>query len=169
MEVTDYCFSFFRKPIQNTEPLRAIGIVDVYRYVVGHYARPQTEALRSMVSPADAKRYKAAHFDYCTFSGLFRKRNEKELIMHSGLMCLDFDHVEDMESVKQQLLNHDYYQSFRKRIEMDYTCGFERMGALKILQGCCQLCPCYGLANGGYVGKRRGACLFPASRPTSIY
>ena len=111
MEVTDYCFSFFRKPIQNTEPLRAIGIVDVYRYVVGHYARPQTEALRSMVSPADAKRYKAAHFDYCTFSGLFRKRNEKELIMHSGLMCLDFDHVEDMESVKQQLLNHDYFDT----------------------------------------------------------
>ena len=56
MEATDYCFSFFRKPIQNTEPLRAIGIVDVYRYVVGHYARPQTEALRSMASPADAKR-----------------------------------------------------------------------------------------------------------------
>ena len=59
MEATDYCFSFFRKPIQNTEPLRAIDIVDVYRYVVGHYARPQTEALRSMVSSADAKRYKA--------------------------------------------------------------------------------------------------------------
>ena len=111
MEATDYCFSFFRRPIQNTEPLRAIGIVDVYRYVVGHYARPQTEALRSMASPADAKRYKAAHFDYCTFSGLFRKRNEKELIMHSGLMCLDFDHVEDMEMVKQQLLNHEYFDT----------------------------------------------------------
>ena len=111
MEATDYCFSFFRKPIQNTEPLRAIGIVDVYRYVVGHYARPQTEALRSMASPVDAKRYKAAHFDYCTFSGLFRKRNEKELIMHSGLMCLDFDHVEDMEMVKQRLLNHEYFDT----------------------------------------------------------
>lgn len=55
MEATDYCFSFFRKPIQNIEPLRAIGIVDVYRYVVGHYAQAQTEALRSMTSPADVK------------------------------------------------------------------------------------------------------------------
>ena len=105
MEMTDYCFSFFRKPIQNTEPLRAIGIVDVYRYVVGHYARPQTEALRSMTSPADAKRYKATHFDYCS------KRNEKELIMHSGLMCLDFDHLENMEVVKQQLLSHEYFDT----------------------------------------------------------
>lgn len=49
METTDYCFSFFRKPIQNIEPMRAIGIVDVYRYVIGHYAQPQTENL-----PADA-------------------------------------------------------------------------------------------------------------------
>ena len=62
MEATDYCFSFFRKPIQNIEPLRAIGIVDVYRYVVGHYAQPQTEALRSITSPADVKKYKASHF-----------------------------------------------------------------------------------------------------------
>ena len=94
MGTTDYCFSFFRKPIQNIEPIRAVGIVDVYRYVIGHYAQPQTESLRSMLSSPESKRYKATHFDYCTFSGLFRKRNEKELIMHSGLMCLDFDHVE---------------------------------------------------------------------------
>ena len=91
MEYTDYCFSFFRKPIQNIEPLRAIGVVDVYRYVVGHYAQPQTEALRSMTSPTDVKKYRASHFDYCTFSGLFRKRNEKELIMHSGLWIIPVD------------------------------------------------------------------------------
>lgn len=65
----------------NIEPMRAIGIVDVYRYVIGHYAQPQTENLRQMQSSPEAKRYKATHFDYCTFSGLFRKRNEKELIM----------------------------------------------------------------------------------------
>lgn len=32
-------FSFFQKPIQNTEPYRAITVIDVYRYVVGHYAK----------------------------------------------------------------------------------------------------------------------------------
>ncbi|CAK7077900.1 MAG: hypothetical protein PARBB_03760 [Parabacteroides distasonis] len=30
MGTTDYCFSFFRCPIQNIEPIRAVGIVDVY-------------------------------------------------------------------------------------------------------------------------------------------
>ena len=48
MGTTDYCFSFFRKPIQNIEPIRAVGIVDMYRYIIGHYAQPQTEALRLM-------------------------------------------------------------------------------------------------------------------------
>ena len=56
METTDYCFSFFRKPIQNIEPIRAVGIVDVYRYIIGHYAQPQTEALRLMLSSSEAKR-----------------------------------------------------------------------------------------------------------------
>lgn len=70
MEITDYCFSFFRKPIQNIEPIRAVGIVDVYRYVIGHYAQPQTESLRSMLPSLESKRYKATHFDYCTFFGI---------------------------------------------------------------------------------------------------
>ena len=103
--------SFFRKPIQNIEPIRAVGIVDVYRYITGHYAQPQTEALRLMLTSPEAKRYKTTHFDYCTFSGLFGKRNEKELIMHSGLMCLDFDHVEDIMELKQKLLNHEYFDT----------------------------------------------------------
>ena len=90
---------------------QAVGIVDVYRYITGHYAQPQTEALRLMATSPEAKRYKATHFDYCTFSGLFRKRNERELIMYSGLMCLDFDHVENIMELKQKLLNHEYFDT----------------------------------------------------------
>ena len=104
-------FSFFRKPIQNTEPYRAITVVDVYRYVVGHYAKQQTETLRAMPSSSEAKKFKSTHFDYCTFSGLFRRRNEKELLQHSGLMCLDFDHVGNPDKLKEQLLKHEYFDT----------------------------------------------------------
>lgn len=31
--------------------------------------------------------------------------------MHSGLMCLDFDHVENIVELKQQLLNHEYFDT----------------------------------------------------------
>lgn len=34
-----HSFSFYRKPIQNIEPCRAVTIVDVYRYLVGNYAK----------------------------------------------------------------------------------------------------------------------------------
>ena len=57
-------FSFYRKPIQNIEPCRAITVVDVYRYLISRYAKPQTDTLRSLTSPSEAKKYKATHFDY---------------------------------------------------------------------------------------------------------
>ena len=63
METTDYCFSFFRKPIQNVEPIRAVGIVDVYRYIIGHYAQQQTEKLRQLQSYTEAKKYKTTQLD----------------------------------------------------------------------------------------------------------
>lgn len=112
MEMTeDYQFSFFRKPIHNTEPIRAVGIVDIYRYIVGHYAEPQTKALRMLEDRKEAKRYKTANFDFCCFSGLFRKRCERELLMHSGLMCIDFDHVADLAKLKKQLLGNEYFDT----------------------------------------------------------
>ena len=104
-------FSFYRKPIQNIEPCRAITVVDAYRYIVGHYANPQTEALRAMTSPSEAKKFKPAHFDYCTFSGLFNGRNEKDLLLHSGLLCLDFNRVGNPKQLKEQLINHDYFDT----------------------------------------------------------
>lgn len=106
-----HSFSFYRKPIQNIEPCRAVTVVDVYRYLVGNYAKQQTETLRSMTSSTEAKKFKAKHFDYCTFSGLFHRRNEKELILHSELMCLDFDHVDNPDLLKEQLLQHEYFDT----------------------------------------------------------
>ncbi len=112
MEIRDtYQFSFFRKPILNTEPLRAVGIVDIYRYIIGHYAELPTVTLRKFTNKEEAKRYKATHFDYCTFSGLFRKRRAEDLLMHSGLICIDFDHLEDLVGLKQRLLADEYFDT----------------------------------------------------------
>lgn len=33
------------------------------------------------------------------------------LIQHSGLICVDFDHVEDVPALKQQLLEHEYFDT----------------------------------------------------------
>lgn len=42
------------------------------------------------------------------FSGVFSKREDSCLVNHSGLMCLDFDDVEDLEDAKGQFKKWDY-------------------------------------------------------------
>ena len=53
----------------------------------------------------DARYYKAHHFDYVTFSGIFSVRNNNALIKHSGLMVIDFDNLSSVDEVKQLLLD----------------------------------------------------------------
>lgn len=43
-----------------------------------------------------------------SFSGKFSKRGDKNLIEHSGLICLDFDHLTDIERTKSELILHPY-------------------------------------------------------------
>lgn len=70
-------FSFYRNPIQNIEPCRAIKVVDVYRYLVGHYAKPQTDTLRSLTSPTEAKKYKARTLTTVLFRDCFASEMRK--------------------------------------------------------------------------------------------
>lgn len=104
-------FSFFRKPIRNTEPLRCIGIPDIYRYIVGPYAKKQTEMLRSITGKDQARSYKAENFDFCTFSGIFHTRNKDGLLQQSDLLCIDFDHVADIPSLHEKLLNDHCFET----------------------------------------------------------
>ena len=49
--------------------------------------------------------------DYCTFSGTFSVRREDKLIRHSGLLCLDFDHLPDVEGLFPELLQDEYFDT----------------------------------------------------------
>ena len=110
-EWENHSFSFFRKPVSTTEPLRCINIPDIYRYIVGPYAKKQTEMLRSITDKDEARRYKARSFDFCTFSGTFSKRSKSNLLLQSNLLCLDFDHVTDIPSLKERLLNDPCFET----------------------------------------------------------
>ena len=59
-------FSFYRKPVWNTNPLKAISLYDAYAYIKGDYAKEQTERLRSIPDKKVADAYKAKNFDYVT-------------------------------------------------------------------------------------------------------
>ena len=57
------------------------------------------------------RKFKASSFDYCTFSGIFATRNDKALIKHSGLLCLDFDHLQNLDDLKSRLLADEYFDT----------------------------------------------------------
>ncbi|MBK7652263.1 MAG: hypothetical protein IPJ20_18295 [Flammeovirgaceae bacterium] len=59
----------------------------------------------------EARKYKASHFPYVTFSGTFLKRNDQSLQRHSGLITIDFDHVENVQELKARLLQDEYFET----------------------------------------------------------
>jgi len=85
-------FSYFKAPIQNLKPYTSVTLHQVFKGITGDFFRTQTQRLRTL-KENDAKKYKAVRFDYVTFSGTFTKRRIEGLIEHSGLICLDFDHL----------------------------------------------------------------------------
>lgn len=104
-------FSYFSKPITNTTPTKEVGLIDVYKLIKSECFSQPTISLRSITDPKEARKYKALHFDYVTFSGTFSKRNANNLKKHSGLLTIDFDKITDLQSLKEKLLSDKYFET----------------------------------------------------------
>ena len=104
-------FSYFLKPVINTKPKEEFTPLLAYNYITGNSAKEATLKLRMINDVKFARVFKAANFDYCTFSGLFRKRSDQALISHSGLLCLDFDHLANVDELRSYLLADDYFET----------------------------------------------------------
>ncbi len=98
-------FSYFRKPVSNVNQFKDLTIIEAYEMIKSESFRKNTEFLRNLKSTKEARLYKATNFNYVTFSGTFTTRNNDGLRKHSGLMAIDFDHVEDIGKLKETLLN----------------------------------------------------------------
>ena len=102
-------FSYFKEPISNTRPFKNITLAVAYRAITSGYLKVPTLQLRSISEKDENRRFKATHFPYVCFSGTFTQRNEKGLIHHSSLIAINFDHLEDVETTKLQLLKDVYF------------------------------------------------------------
>lgn len=98
-------FSFFQKPITNVNPHSTVTLEWVFNLITSDCYRTETETLRSLDDPAQAREFKGQNFDYVTFSGTFSQRGAKYLIQHSGYICLDFDHLEKLTKMREKLLS----------------------------------------------------------------
>jgi hypothetical protein len=65
------------------------------------------EKIRALPVKADRDELKKGLTSIC-FSGIFRRREDKSLVEHSGYMVADFDHVEDLPALRDTLLGDPY-------------------------------------------------------------
>lgn len=104
-------FSFFKRPVKNTIPDREVSLLDVYKLVKGDTYSNTTQIFRTIEDKIQARQYKANSFDYVTFSGIFKKRSDNNLLKHSGLLTIDFDHIPNTSSLRDNLLNDEYFDT----------------------------------------------------------
>lgn len=104
-------FTYFRAPVSNTKPYKDVNVLDVYKVVKGEYFEKRTQELRTISDRLSARAFKARNFDYVCFSGTFTKRGDQYLKLHSGMMVLDFDHLDNWQQVKQALLADPFFDT----------------------------------------------------------
>lgn len=103
--------SFFKAPVRNVFPAETLSLHKIFQLITSDRYKGVTEKLRSIEDVKESRTFKANHFDYVTFSGVFEKRNENNLKQHSNLLTIDFDHLENLQELKAQLLNDEYFET----------------------------------------------------------
>jgi len=99
-----YFFSVYKAPIKNTTPVGAFSIKDIYKVIISDKYKSVTENLRNAIDKATKSNIKATNLDYVTFSGIFTKRSLDSLKLHSNLFCIDLDDLQDVERVKNRVI-----------------------------------------------------------------
>lgn len=100
--------SFFTKPITNKYPSgQPLSLFQVYRYIITRRYMRETEQLRAIADDNEARDYKGLHLDYITPSGIFSYCSDTSLIKHSGVLCMDLDHLDNRVEDLFQLLVHE--------------------------------------------------------------
>ncbi len=103
-------FSFYRQPIKNTKPQRAISLKQLHQLITGKTLEATTSKCR--VGPSLLSDTKAKNLPYVTFAGTFSKRGDKYLLKKSGYYCFDLDKLEDVQATRDRILaikDDDYF------------------------------------------------------------
>lgn len=115
-------FSYYKAPITNKTPYREITLDEVYKVISGDYLKSVTDKVRgasrveykirndSETMTSEFKELKKNLLPYATFAGTFTKRQTANIKALSGLMCFDFDHIENPETLKDIFSNEESIQ-----------------------------------------------------------
>ncbi|WP_089318356.1 BT4734/BF3469 family protein [Pontibacter ummariensis] len=104
--------SVFYAPATNTTWQKQMPLHNVVNLIRSEVFKHETNVLRATPKNTTGKRkdcpnsiYKRTNFSYATFSGTFTYRDDKGLAKHSGLICIDIDHLgERLEEVRAKII-----------------------------------------------------------------
>ena len=100
----EFLMSYFNAPITNKVPLRTVSLLEVAQMVRSTWLEPQTKTLRRLAEPVSARNYKGWQFPYVTPAGVFSYCSDESLLKPSQVLCMDLDHIEDVNGLKQKLI-----------------------------------------------------------------
>lgn len=99
-------FSLFYNGIANTHPNEEITIEQFIDKIKTD--TPLFQQIRANANNKEEKDKLKSRLSYVTFGGVFSYRNANSLIKSSGYACLDVDDVENLEDVKQQIIQNKF-------------------------------------------------------------
>lgn len=100
--------SYYSNGITQTEPDRQATVTEILADIKGLTLAGRTKALRAEQDPERQAALKAA-LPYVTWSGAFSRRMKKDpTLKHSGLLCIDFDDLDDLAGARRRI-NADSY------------------------------------------------------------
>lgn len=101
-------FNLFKGGIKITKPTQAITLAEFVHMISGPAYQISIAQVRNQADESTRRSFKSA-LDYVTPSGLFTPtRKASNLLQHSALAILDFDHVANLETTRLQLSADPY-------------------------------------------------------------
>jgi len=98
-------FSLYNNGIGNTIPDKEIDINEFIELL--KQDSNIIQEVRKAKDKSEQHRLKKK-LSYVTIAGTFNKRSKKQLKKSSGFACFDFDDIEDLEPIKEQLTKDEY-------------------------------------------------------------
>ena len=106
-------FQFYEAPASTVRSLRTMTIGEVYCFItLDSRTLDMTRKLRAIGDVKERKQFKAANFCFACFSGIFSYRKDECLVSHSGLICIDFDHIGNLQQLletRRRLIADPYF------------------------------------------------------------
>ncbi|UBM58273.1 PriCT-2 domain-containing protein [Marinilongibacter aquaticus] len=103
----EHNISFFKGPITNVVPENQLCLEDVIKLVRSDAYKIVCTGIRHAIEKKHADEMKR-RLDYVTFGGVFDKRHIDNLIIQSGWIVMDFDHVGNLADTIEVLKNDGY-------------------------------------------------------------